>query len=161
MDRMQIRRFRAGDAPALYEVFHSAIHLVAARDYSAEQLAAWAPEAPDLDEWAARMRGINPFVAEMDDGVIVGYADVQADGYIDHFYVSGRHPRQGIGSRLMQRLHEEARGLGCAELYSHVSLTAQPLFLRHGFMLVEQRRPVLRGVTFSNALMRKRLEAGG
>ena len=160
MGRMQIRRFRAGDAPALYEVFHSAIHLVAARDYSAEQLAAWAPETPDLDAWVARMQDINPFVAEL-DGVIVGYADVQASGYIDHFYVSGRCPRQGIGGRLMQRLHEEARVLGCAELHSHVSLTAQPLFLRYGFTLVEQLRPVRRGVTFSNALMRKRLEAGG
>ncbi|KAA8701490.1 GNAT family N-acetyltransferase [Pseudomonas cannabina] len=45
---------------------------------------------------------MNPFVAVLDDH-IVGYADVQASGYIDHFFVSGFHARQGIGQRLRRR----------------------------------------------------------
>ncbi|WP_369825877.1 hypothetical protein [Achromobacter sp. HZ34] len=42
---MRIRRFRLGDEPALFQVFHSAIHLIAARDYTPEQIEAWAPDA--------------------------------------------------------------------------------------------------------------------
>ncbi len=47
-----IRRYRFGEEPALFKVFHSAIHLVARRDYSNEQIKAWAPL--DLDCYAPR-----------------------------------------------------------------------------------------------------------
>jgi len=165
---IRIRRFRLGDEPALFQVFHSAIHLIAARDYTPEQIEAWAPANLDKDIWRERMRGIRPFVAELagssyaatdaaDEPVIVGYADVQESGYIDHFFVSGHHPRLGIGNALMARLHEEAARLGLTELTSDVSRSAQPFYAHHGFEIVEQRHPELRGVVVPNALMCKRL----
>ncbi len=153
---MKIRRFVPGDAPALWAVFYSAVHQTAARDYSPEQLAAWAPADIDGARWAEHMRQLHPFVVER-DGQIVGYADVQPNGYIDHFFVSGQHPRQGIGARLMQRIHEQAQTLGLTELTADVSLTAQPFFAHYGFELVERREVVRDGVTIPNALMRKRL----
>lgn len=150
-----IRPFQPGDEPSLRRVFESAIHGVASRDYSPEQIQAWAPADHDPVQWAVRMQTLRPFVAVM-DGEIVAYADVQPSGYIDHFFVSGDRPRQGIGTRLMDRLHREAMALGIAELTSDVSLTAEPFFLRHGFEVVERRFPVRGGVTLQNALMRKR-----
>lgn len=154
---MLVRRFCAGDEDDLWHVYHSAIHLIAARDYSREQVDAWAPESVDRDLWRRRMEGINPFVVESDQ-VIVGYADVQATGYIDHFFVSGHFPRRGVGALLMRTLHEEAHRSGLVELTSDVSRTAQAFFARFGFTVVEQRSPVLRGVVVPNAFMRKVLE---
>lgn len=104
--------------------------------------------------WVKRMREIRPFIAEL-DGEIVGYADVQHDGYIDHFFVSGNHGRKGIGSSLMMRIHEEAKLMGLAELTSDVSKTAEPFFAMHGFHVVERQFPIRRGITLENALMRK------
>jgi putative acetyltransferase len=153
---MHIRRFAVGDEFALFRVFFSAIHEIASRDYTQEQVNAWAPADLDQELWCDRMRGINPFVVEL-HGEIVGYADVQENGYIDHFFVSGRHPRQGIGTLLMDRIHLEAETLGLRKLTSDVSRTAQPFFMRHGFQVVELRKPVLRGVTIPNAAMRKAL----
>lgn len=157
---MEIRRFRIGDEAALFRVYFSAIHDVASRDYTPEQVEAWAPADLDADLWANRVRGIRPFIVEIGDEV-VGYADVQEDGYIDHFFVSGAHPRQGIGARLMARIHEEARSLGLTALTSDVSKTAEPFFAHHGFQVVERRFPVRRGVTLQNALMRKVLSRPG
>ncbi|CAN5452321.1 GNAT family N-acetyltransferase [soil metagenome] len=151
---MEIRRFKLGDEAALFRVYFTAIHDVASRDYSREQIAAWAPADFDMDLWANLVRKIWPFVIELDNE-IVGYADVQPDGYIDHFFVSGSHPRQGIGTQLMTRIHEEASSLGLTELTSNVSKTAEPFFALHGFHVVERRFPVRRGVTLQNALMRK------
>jgi putative acetyltransferase len=158
-DFMEIRRFRLGDEAALFRVYFTAIHEIACRDYSPEQVEAWAPADLDADLWTNRVRGIQPFVAVLGDE-IVGYADVQQDGYVDHFFVSGARPRQGIGTRLMARIHEEARSLGLTELTSDVSKTAEPFFALHGFHVVERRFPVLRGVTLQNALMRKVLARG-
>ncbi|MDR2332317.1 MAG: GNAT family N-acetyltransferase [Burkholderiaceae bacterium] len=149
---LKIRRYLPGEEPALYAVHYSAIHLVARRDYSAEQIWAWAPYGVDMQQWARRIRDINPFVAEL-SGELVGYADLQGRGYIEHFFVSGKHPGQGIGTRLMQHLLQEARARGIAELRSDVSRTAQPLFERFGFTVVELRSPTRRGVVIPNALM--------
>lgn len=153
---MIIRDFRVGDEMALHAVFHSAIHQTASRDYSHEQIDAWAPESFDREVWTQRMRAIRPFVVE-DAGEIVAYADVQPNGYIDHFYVSGSRGRQGIGSLLMRRIHDAARAQAMGELTSNVSRTAQPLFERFGFVVVEHRSPLTRGVVVPNAFMRKSL----
>lgn len=153
---MNIRRFQVGDEAALFRVYFSAIHHVAAMDYTSEQVQAWAPADMDMDLWANKIREIRPFIAEL-DGEVVGYADVQRDGYIDHFFVSGTHGLKGIGRSLMKKIHEEAKLLGLTELTSDVSKTAEPFFAIHGFHVIEPRFPILRGITLQNALMRKGL----
>lgn len=153
---MHIRRFNVGDEPSLWRVYNSAIHRIAALDYTPEQIQAWAPADMDMALWAQHMRAIRPFVAEI-EGVVVGYADVQQHGYIDHFFVAGTHARQGIGRQLMQRIHTQAMSLGLTTLTAHVSKTAEPFFAHHGFDVVERRLPMLRGVTVQNAWMRKAL----
>jgi putative acetyltransferase len=154
--RMNIRRFELGDESALLDVFHSSIHLVAARDYTEQQLSAWAPDSLDQGLWALHMQALAPFVVE-EGGRIIGYADLQRSGYIDHFFVAGEHARRGIGRLLMERIHQEARTLGLSQLTAQVSLSAEPFFLHFGFQVVERRTPVLRGVTLDNALMCKHL----
>ncbi|MBP6280060.1 MAG: GNAT family N-acetyltransferase [Rhodocyclaceae bacterium] len=151
---MKIRRFGIGDELALHRVFFSAIHDIAVHDYTPEQIDAWAPANIDAEKWADRMRGINPFVAEM-DGEIVGYADVQSSGLIDHFFVSGAHPRRGVGRMLMAAIHMEAERLHLTELVSEVSRTAQGFFAHFGFHIVAQQSKVIRGVVVPNARMQK------
>lgn len=158
-NNVAIRRFRIGDEIALFHVFYSAIHDIASRDYTHDQIEAWAPADLDPKLWANHLRDLRPFVAEI-DGEIVGYADIQPNGYIDHFFVSGNHPRRGIGSLLMNRIHKEAKLLGISELTSHVSKTAEPFFVLHGFYVVERGFPIRRGVTLQNALMQKNLKCG-
>jgi putative acetyltransferase len=147
-----IRRYEPGEEAALFDIYFTAIHLVASHDYTVEQVQAWAPRDLDAVLWKNKMREINPFVAEF-NGELVGYADVQSNGYIDHFFVSGKHPRCGIGSLLMRRILAEATSIGVSSLAAHVSRTAQPFFERFGFVVKEQRCPVVRGVVVPNALM--------
>jgi putative acetyltransferase len=159
-----IRRFASGDEPHLHDVFHSAIHVHAARDYTLEQRLAWSPEIVDdafSARWAERVRGIVPFVVEVDepDGPrIAAYGDVQPDGHIDHFFVAGHYGGRGVGTLLMKHLLATARVAGIRVLTSDVSLTAQGFFARFGFVIVERQWPVARGVTMENARMRLDLE---
>ena len=157
-ETVHIRRYIPGEEAALFEIYYSAIHLVAGHDYSAEQIQAWAPRDLDPGLWQGKIRDINPFVAEL-KGELIGYADVQSSGYIDHFFVSGRHPHRGIGSLLMTRILAEAVSIAATVLTSHASRTAQPFFERFGFVVVEQRNPLCRGGVVPNALMR--LERNG
>ena len=156
MNTAGIRRYRRGEEPALFEVFYSAVHLVAVHEYSEEQIQAWAPRDLDPGKWSEKIQGIDPFVADR-DGNILGYADLQVSGYIDHFYVSGHHPRQGIGSLLMRHILAEAASQGIGTLTSDVSRTAQRFFEKFGFAAVEYRHPVCRGVVVPNVFMRREL----
>lgn len=157
---MRIRRYRPGEDAELFEVYYSAIHQIASRDYSPEQVEAWAPRDLDAALWENRIRGINPFVVELDRR-LVAYADLQPNGYIDHFFVSGAHPRRGLGTMLMKHILGEARTLGLSELTSDVSRTAQGFYERFGFRVVEQRSPAIRGVVIPNALMRLEIVSVG
>jgi putative acetyltransferase len=152
-----LRTFRSGDGPALRAVFESAIHGTARRDYSQEQVDAWAPREHDAADWAEHMRDLAPFVACVDEA-IVGYADVQPTGYIDHFFVAAEAGGQGVGGTLMRRLLARAEELRLPALTSNVSLTAQPFFAHFGFEVVEHRVVDVRGVSLRNAAMRKAID---
>jgi putative acetyltransferase len=152
-----IRRYVAGEESSLFDIYFTAIHLVASHDYTPEQVQAWAPRDLNVDLWRSKMREINPFVADL-NGELVGYADVQSNGYIDHFFVSGKHPRRGVGSLLMRRILAEAASLSTPLLTSNVSRTAQPFFQAFGLVISEQRYPEVRGVVVPNALMCRRMQ---
>jgi putative acetyltransferase len=155
---MLIRPFRLGDETALHAVFLSAVHGLASKDYTAEQIQAWAPQDIDQELWAHRMQGIAPFVVEV-SGNIIAYADIQSSGYIDHFFVAAAYARKGVGSMLMNHLRKVASERAITVLTSDVSLTAQPFFEKFGFVVVEKRAPVRRGVVLANAFMRCELIA--
>lgn len=152
---LTVRRYCAtedGDAGVLRAIFMSSVHALADRSYTRAQLAAWAPLEYDHAEWAARLARNQPFVAEY-NGQPAGFADVQADGYIDQFYVGADYAGRGVASLLMATLLDEARRLGLRYLYSHVSLRAQPFFMGHGFVVEEVRQVAVRGQVLENARM--------
>ncbi len=152
---IHIRKLQPGDEPALWRVFYSAVHGTASAHYRPEQLAVWAPDNADPAAWEKRVRSIEPFVAER-EGTIIGYADLQPSGYIDHFFVAAEAGRQGVGSQLMVRIHEQAIDFGIDELYSHVSITARPFFEHWGFTVEVEQTVELRGIELTNYVMRKR-----
>lgn len=160
MPSIHIRNFRPGDEPALRAVFHASVHGLACRDYTPEQLAAWAPQHHDAAQWAERMRANQPFIAQaLGSGAIAGFADLLPNGTIDMFFVAPAFAGRGVARALMAHIHTQAQQRGIAQLHAHVSLTAEPFFAAQGFV-VEARQQVERaGVVLHNARMAKALVA--
>jgi putative acetyltransferase len=154
---IRIRPFLDGDGAVLFDIFYSAVHEIASANYTLEQLAAWAPPEIELTAWSKRLRRIQPHVVEV-NGAPAAYADLQANGYIDHFYVGADVARQGVGSRLMRHLEGLAAARKIPELWADVSCTAEPFFAKHGFQ-IERRNEghMIRGVNVPNTRMRKAL----
>lgn len=152
-----IRRFKNGDEAVLRELFFNTIRNVNIRDYSELQVQAWAPDDYDKAEWHSRIGKINPFVALLDDE-IVGYADVQDDGYIDHFFCHSEHQGKGIGKALFNEIFKAAEQKCLSRLYSHVSITAKPFFERFGFKEVKKQRVNIRDQVLTNFVLEKLLE---
>jgi putative acetyltransferase len=155
---MLIRNFIQGEEAELRRVFMSSVHNLARDFYTPEQLNAWAPAAYDQEKWRKRIASLRPFVATV-EGRVVGYADLQDAGYIDHFFVSADFSGRGIGKALMRHLHEVAGKRELPELSAHVSLSAETFFTRHGFQVDERQSAVVMGVPMANLRMSKGLLA--
>ena len=135
---MDVRKFRQGDEKELWELFYNTIHNVNIEDYDKAQVAAWAPDDLDMDFAVQKFREIDPFVLTL-EGKIIGYADIQSDGYIDHFYCHHEFQGQGVGRMLFVTLEKEARESGIPKMYSNVSITARPFFEAMGFSVEKEQ----------------------
>lgn len=153
---MTIRRYLAGEEAPIWRVYFRATHETNAADYHPELLNRWAPADMDMTEWASRLREKNPFVALLDDQ-IVGFAELDATGYVDYFYVAPERQRQGVGKALMTTLVSEASTLGVPAMTADVSLTAKDFFLAQGFEVVESRMNLILGHPAPNFFMIRRL----
>ena len=158
VDRVSIivRPFTGADAIPTLEVFLRAIRTTAAADYSSEQIAAWAPANVDTGAWDERRSQLNTVVAVFDANV-AGFTDVSASGYIDMMFVDPAVGRRGIATALLQWACAEAKRLGSGTLTTHASITARPFFEAHGFVVDEERHPILRGVVMTNYVMTRNL----
>lgn len=147
-----VRKFQQGDEKALRAIFFNTIRNVNIKDYSEAQVKAWAPDDYDQNDWFKRIRAIAPFVAVLDKE-IVGYADIQVDGYIDHFFCHWKYQGQGVGKALIQELFTKAKTNQIERLYAHVSVTAKPFFEHYGFRVVKQQEVEVRGQALTNYVM--------
>ncbi len=136
----------------LWQVYYSAIRDVCINNYTDRQVKAWAPDDLDRTIWKDKMLEITPFIASI-ASTIVGYADLQEDGKIDHFYVHGAHQARGVGRALMECIL--CQGGEWDYLYSDVSFTAKPFFEHYGFSVLKVQEFEVRGEKLQNNLMRR------
>ncbi len=155
---MRIRAFHPDDAEALLALFRETIRRVNARDYSPEQIRAWASDEIDAASWADRFDGRFVAVAETEpNGRVVGFAELETDGHIDRFFVSADHQRLGVGRALLGAIVEEARRRGVGRLFTEASITARPFFESQGFAVLAPQTVIARGVEFHNFRMARPL----
>lgn len=147
-----IRPYVSSDAAATLEVFFAAIRGTASADYTAEQIHAWASPHIDLAGWGARREARSTTVATLDD-VVVGFSDIDPSGYIDMLFVDPTHGRTGVATALLGWVVEEAERLGVGSLTTYASITARPFFEAKGFIVEDERHPVLNGVVLTNYAM--------
>lgn len=150
-----IRKYVEEDAQTTWQLFFNTVRNINRQDYNEQQLQAWAPESIDLFIWNKRMSDIEPFIAEV-DGIIVGYADLQNDGLIDHFFCHQNYQRQGVGRALMMHILHEGKKRQIKHYFSQVSITAKPFFEHFGFKVVEKRSLAVKGEELISFYMEKR-----
>jgi putative acetyltransferase len=155
---LTLRSYEDADLPAMMALYRATIHAVCAKDYSREQLAAWAPPQGNLARWRTKLEAEHCVVAVI-DGAIVGFCSWTDDGYIDLLYVHHKWPRLGIATALHKRAESALREAGVSHLHTNASVTAQPFFAAQGYRVVNHQTVHIRGADLPNAVMEKRLAA--
>jgi ribosomal protein S18 acetylase RimI-like enzyme len=153
---VRIRPFEDTDCEATMHLFLETVHEINRRDYTPDQLDAWAPAETDPNLWRKSFHGKIAFVAER-DGEILGFGEVVPDGRIDRLYVHEDFQRSAIGKGLYSALETEAKRLGLTRLVTESSITTRPFFESVGFQVVREQEVERRDLCMRNYLMEKRL----
>lgn len=155
---MRIRDYEAGDAEALAALYLRSVQAIGPRDYSAEQVAAWAALAPAPERIEALSRdGRRMLVAVEGDGPPLAFGDLEADGHIHFLYCAPEAAGRGVTSALYDELERIARAQDLKRLYSEASEAARRFFLKKGFTVVAKREFEIGGVPIHNYAVEKRL----
>ena len=148
---MILRKYAKTDCAELAELFYDTVHTVNAKDYTREQLDAWATGEINLEAWNESFQAHLTVVAEMDDQ-IVGFGDMDKTGYLDRLYVHKDYQRRGVATAICDALEQNTKA---AEFITHASITARPFFEKRGYTVVREQQVERRGELLTNFVMRK------
>lgn len=138
-----LRPFLPADAPLLAEIFQSAIEALTQDDYDEAQRAAWASEADDLAEFAARLGEMLTLVA-LEDGEPVAFAALRENLRIEMLFVSPDNVGAGHAAALCDALEKLAQARGAKKIEADASDTARDFFERRGYVAMS-RNSMTRG----------------
>lgn len=140
------------DLPSIVSLFTDSVHQLAARSYTREQRAAWAPETPDLSQWRSRLAKVETLIAESDD-TMTGFISFTAYGHIEFLFTAPTFSRRGVASLLYEAAVERLLGKGVRTLTTDASLEARPFFEAKGFTVVEDQTVERDGVQLQRFAM--------
>ncbi|MBD2361118.1 GNAT family N-acetyltransferase [Anabaena minutissima FACHB-250] len=151
---MKLRRYEIADTEAIMQLFYDTVHEVNIRDYTKAQVDAWASVNMDVEVWMRSLKSKLTYVAE-EEGQVIGFGELEANGHIDRFYCHKDFQGRGVGSKILAEIELKARDLTIQKLFVEASITAKPFFSRRDFIVVKKQEVERRGQKFINFVMEK------
>lgn len=147
---MKIRKYAPTDCESMYKLFCDTVRNVNSKDYTPEQIDAWADGKADLKKWDESFRAHFTVVA-VSDGIIVGFGDIDKTGYLDRLYVHKDYQRRAVASAICDVLENSVN----STITTHASITALPFFESRGYEIVKSQQVDRHGVLLTNYIMKK------
>lgn len=146
---MKITKYQAENRDEVIALIKQTIKTVNKQDYSSNQVEAWADFNPET--WAKGLENHLAVIVTLEER-IVGFADMDDTGYLDHLYVHFDYQRRGVAQLLLSFLEKNHQG---KTFTTYASKTAQPFFEVFGYDVIKENQLILRGETFINYYMKK------
>lgn len=147
---MVIRAYQTSDCGELAELFYHTVHTVNAKDYTKEQLDAWATGTVDLEKWNQSFEEHYSLVA-VDDEMIIGFGDIEKTGYLGRLFVHPDYQRKGVATAICNQLEQAVQ----EKIVTHASITARPFFEKRGYKVVKKQQVERQGSFLTNFIMEK------
>ena len=165
MKEIKIRRAVPEDLAELRQLYRDTVSNINSKDYDENQIRAWLQPWTEESFVAGERGGKFPdkilsqhFFVAIIDNVIAGFGSVDDTGYLDFMYVHKDYQRHGVAKRLLDEIENISREIGVKDLNSIVSKAARGFFEKHGFNVIRQDTVEIRGATFVDNIMVKKLD---
>jgi len=153
---LRVRPYASVDLDALIALFRGSVRIVTRRDYTLEQVFAWAPDATDRERWAVRLAASSTWVAAFRERP-AGFISLEPDRHLDMLYVDPDFQSRGVAGRHLHRLEASAEARGLARVFTEASITARPFFEHRGFRMVEAQTVTRRRQQLTNYRMERQI----
>lgn len=152
----EIKEFQKENLEEIYKLFYDAVHQINKKHYDQKQLDVWAPKIPDLNKWEKDLLASYTICTwDEDKKIIVGFANLLENGYIDKCFVHVKYQAKNIGLILLRALENKALQSGMQRLFADVSITAKKPMEFMGYKVEKEQIVEVRGVEFINYRMYK------
>ena len=151
---MNLGQITIKDQLELKKVYFDAIQSLDKKIYSQEQKRAWCAQAwdnPNFDNSITKGKGW--LLSEK--GIIIAFAIRYPNNRIALFYCKGKFQRKGFGSKLLQKLEDEAKKEGLDSLHTEASLISYELFLKNEWKIIRKEKVIINNIFFERYKMTK------
>jgi GNAT superfamily N-acetyltransferase len=151
---MNLRQITIEDQLELKKVYFDSIQSLDEKIYSQEQKRAWSIQAWDN-------KNFNKSITEgkgwhlSKQGKIIAFAIRYPNDRIALFYCKGKFQRKGFGSRLLNKLEDEAKNEGLDSLSTEASLISYKLFLKNEWKIIRKEKIIINNIFFERYKMIK------
>ncbi len=145
-----IREYQTSDCKEIVKLFYDTIHTVNSADYSTEQLNVWATENIDFEKWNQSLQKHYSLVA-VEGGKIVGFGDIDDDGYLDRLFIHKDYLRKRIATAICDMLEQKAN----QTITVHSSVTAKDFFIKRGYKIIAEKEDIRNGIALPFYVMTK------
>ena len=154
---MNIRKYQSKDCNEITELFYHTVHNINAKDYTQAQLNAWATGVVDKDAWDKSFTQHYTVVCEQ-NGIIVGFGDMDNAGYLDRLFVHRDYQGIGIATAIVHNIEDHAIKHGIVLITTHASITAKPFFEKQGYKVMKEQQVERDKQILTNFVMEKYLK---
>ncbi len=148
---MKIREYKSSDCDKIADLFYNTVHFINAKDYTQEQLNVWATGNVDIYKWDKSFLNNYTLVAE-ENNMIIGFGDINNEGYLDRLYVHKDYQNMGIATALCDILEKH---YPVEHIITHSSITAKPFFEKRGYKVIKKQFVERNGIRLTNYIMKK------
>jgi len=154
---MNLRQITIKDQLELKKVYFDSIQSLDENIYSQEQKRAWSSQAwnnPNFDKSITKGKGW----LLSKKGIIIAFATRYPSDRIALFYCKGKFQRKGFGSRLLNKLEDEAKKEGLDSLSTEASLISYELFLKNEWEIIRKEKVIINNIFFERYKMTKTIK---
>ena len=151
---MNLRLITTKDQLELKKVYFDSIQSLDKNIYNKEQKLAWSSQAwnnPNFDN--SIIKGKGWLLSKK--GVIIAFATRYPNNKISLFYCKGKFQRKGYGSKLLNKLEDEAKKEGLKLLSTEASLISYKLFLKNNWKIIRKEKIIINNIFFERYKMIK------
>ena len=151
---MNLRQISIKDQLELKKVYFDSIQSLDEKLYSQEQKRAWSSQAwdnPNFDKSITQGKGW----LLIEQSRIIAFATRYPNNRISLFYCKGEFQRKGYGTKLLNKLEDEAKKEGLDSLSTEASLISYELFLKKEWKIIRKEKVIINNIFFERYKMFK------